>query len=419
MTMQITTTEHLSGEPMNQTQPSDANPAMEGSPPLISVIVPVRNNPDELRLCLNRLFASTYSRFEVIVVDDASTDETAGVAADLGAIVLRRGTCCGPADARNRGAELAQGEYLFFLDSDVCVYPDTLQELSETFAREPDLDAVFGSYDTEPTARNMLSQYKNLFHHYVHQDSEEHATTFWSGCGAIRRSVFLKMGGFSPNYKRPSIEDIELGRRLHSAGHRIKLNKRIQVTHLKRWTLWSIVKTDVLDRGIPWTQLMLQEGSIPDDLNTKVSQRVSVVLAYGLLLTFGVGVWYYRHLLWVPLFLLLLISLLDYWSVKRRFPTVVRLLGALSGLGILWMVGYTSKIWPLLPLALIVGIVAINFRFYAFFLSKGRRLLVLLLLPLHLLYYLYCGLAFASGVALHLRNARKGRRGKVSECSTV
>jgi glycosyltransferase involved in cell wall biosynthesis len=392
---------------------------VEPSLPLISVVVPVRNNPQELRLCLNRLSASTYHRYEVIVVDDASTDDTPDVAVELGAIVVRRGTCRGPAEARNRGAELARGEYVFFLDSDVCVHGNTLQELADTFAREPGLDAVFGSYDTQPTARNMLSQYKNLFHHYVHQDSDEEATTFWSGCGAIRRSVFFKMGGFSASYKRPSIEDIELGMRLHNAGHRIKLNKRIQVTHLKRWTLWSIIKTDVLDRGIPWTELMLREGSMPDDLNTKVSQRISVVLAYGLLVTFGVGVWYYRNLVWVPLFLMILISVLDYWSVKRHYPTVVRLLGALAGLWVLWMVGYTSKVWPLLPLALIVGIVAINFRFYAFFLSKGRRLLVLLLLPLHLLYYLYCGLAFASGVALHLRKSRRDRRGEVTRCGTA
>jgi cellulose synthase/poly-beta-1,6-N-acetylglucosamine synthase-like glycosyltransferase len=355
----------------------------------------------------------------VIVVDDASTDETTQVAAELGAIVVHRGSRRGPAAARNRGAELAQGEYLFFLDSDVCIYPDTLQELSDTFGREPDLDAVFGSYDTKPTAMNMLSQYKNLFHHYVHQDSLEQATTFWSGCGAIRRSVFLKMGGFSASYKRPSIEDIELGRRLHSAGHRIKLDKRIQVTHLKRWTLWSIVKTDVLDRGIPWTELMLREGGMPNDLNLKVSQRISVVLAYGLMMTLGVGVWYYRQLVWLPLALLLLISVMDYWSVRRRFPTVVRLLGALTALGTLALVGFTFRIWHLLPLALLIGIIAINFRFYAFFLSKSRRLLVGLLIPLHLLYYWYCGLAFATGLAIHLRKTHKKRRGDVSKCGTL
>jgi cellulose synthase/poly-beta-1,6-N-acetylglucosamine synthase-like glycosyltransferase len=412
--MNITMTEPTSPELNGQGDISCASLCTDTGSPVISVIVPVRNSPEELRLCLGHLFESTYSRYEVIVVDDASTDETAQVAVELGALLLSLGQRCGPAGARNRGTKLARGEILFFVDADVCATPATLQEVADTFARDPDVDAVFGSYDTRPTAGNVLSQYKNLFHHFVHQDSLEEATTFWSGCGAIRRSVFTKMGGFSARYKRPSIEDIELGMRLHAAGHRIMLNKRIQVTHLKRWTLWSIVKTDVLDRGVPWTKLMLEEGSMPNDLNLKVSQRISVVLAYGLLLTLGMGVWHYRHLIWVPLFLLVLISVLDYWSIQRRFPTVVRVLGALAGLGILAMIGFTSKVWPLLPLALIVGIVAINFRFYWFFLSKGRRLLVLLLLPLHLLYYLYCGLAFAMGFALHHWNPRPHTAAKVS-----
>jgi glycosyltransferase involved in cell wall biosynthesis len=376
--------------------------------PVISVIVPVRNSPDELRQCLDRLAASTYREFEVIVVDDASTDETGEIALEMGAVVLRLGNRVGPAGARNRGARLARGEYLFFLDADVCAHPDTLQLVHDTFAGDGAPDAVFGSYDTEPPAKNVLSQYKNLFHHFVHQDSREQATTFWSGCGAIRRSVFEKMGGFNNDrYLRPSIEDIELGMRLHGSGHRIMLNKRIQVTHLKRWTLWSIIKTDVLDRGIPWTELMLREGGIPDDLNLKVSQRISVILAYGLLVCFAMGVWYYRHLLWVPLVLLVLISLLDYWSVQRRFPTLVRLLAAVAGLGILAMISITTKRWSYYPLALVVGIIAINFRFYMFFLSHGRRLLITLLLPLHLLYYLYCGLAFAMGFALHHWKVRR------------
>jgi len=417
--MEMTTTEPLPLEQVGEEQQAHDAPGVDVSSPLISVIVPVRNNPRELRLCLERLFASAYPHYEVIVVDDASTDETAQIAAELGAIVLARGSRRGPAGARNRGAEIARGEYLFFLDSDVCVYPETLQELHDTFTRDPELDAVFGSYDTQPTAENVLSEYKNLFHHFVHQDSREQATTFWSGCGAIRRSVFVKMGGFSAKYKRPSIEDIELGRRLHAAGHRIMLNKRIQVTHLKRWTLWSIIKTDVMDRGIPWTELMLQEGSMPDDLNTKVSQRISVVLAYGVLMILGFGVWHYRQLVWAPLILLVLISVMDYWSVRRRFPTVVRLLAALAGLGTLALIGSIVKVWPLLPLALIVGIIAINFRFYAFFLGKRHRLLMVLLVPLHLLYFLYCGLAFATGLLLHLRKTGKESAAKVSKCTMV
>jgi glycosyltransferase involved in cell wall biosynthesis len=382
---------------------------------MISVIVPVRNSPKELRLCLEHLFASTHTSYEVIVVDDASTDETPKVAVELGARLLRLNQRCGPAHARNRGAEIARGEYLFFLDADVCAYPETIQMVADTFAQNPDLAAVFGSYDTRPTAKNVLSEYKNLFHHFVHQDSREQATTFWSGCGAIRRSAFLKIGGFSTSYGRPCIEDIELGRRLHKAGHRIMLNKHLQVTHLKRWTLWSIVKTDVLDRGIPWTELMLREGSMPNDLNLKYSQRISVVLAYGLLVMLGIGVWHYRNLLFVPLFLLGLISVMDYWSTRRRFTPAVRVLMAFAGLGTLAIIGYIFKYWPLLPLALIVGIIAINFRFYAFFLRERHLLLISLLLPLHLLYYLYSGLAFALGVMLHLWKSPWRRGARASE----
>jgi len=374
----------------------------ESRSPLISVVIPVRNSPEELRHCLERLHKSTFSDHEIIVVDDASTDTTAAVAAEFGVHLLHLEKKCGPAVARNRGAQVAQGEVVFFLDADVGAYPDTLERVAETFTANPEVDAVFGSYDDRPAARNVLSEYKNLFHHFVHQDSKQEATTFWSGCGAVRRSVFLDMGGFDSSYRRPCIEDIELGVRLHNARHKIVLNKRIQVTHLKRWSLWSMVKTDVVSRGIPWTELMMREGNMPNDLNLKYSQRISVILAYGLLGVLGVGVWYIRHMVALPFLLLAVIAALDYWSVRRRFPTLVRILAGVAGLGVLALIGYTFKFWPLLPFALVVGIMAVNFRFYWFFFRQRRLLLATLVLPLHVLYYLYCGLAFGLGVTSHV-----------------
>src|SRR5207247_323071 len=127
-----------------------------------------------------------YKDYEVIVVDDASTDDTPGVAEQMGVHLLRRLDRGGPGAARNDGARVARGKYLFFLDADVCVHPETVGRLVETFEREVGADAVFGSYDANPAALNVLSQYKNLFHHFVHQEGSEHSSTFWAGCGAVK-----------------------------------------------------------------------------------------------------------------------------------------------------------------------------------------------------------------------------------------
>jgi hypothetical protein len=131
----------------------------------------------------------------------------------------------------------------------------------------------------------ILSQYKNLFHHFVHQQAKEDGGSFWRCCGAIA-GEFLEVGGFdTQRFPRPSIEEIELGRRLKAAGHTILVNKTLQVKHLKRWTLTSIIKTDVFDRAIPWTQLIIAERNIPNDLNLEASQRWSALFT-GFLLMF-------------------------------------------------------------------------------------------------------------------------------------
>ncbi len=373
-------------------------------PPLISVIIPVRNSPGQLRQCLGSLAESSCTNYEVIVVDDASTDDTVEGLESPKVRVERLPRQRGPAAARNRGAELARGDILLFLDADVLVRPDTLSLFAETFRQGGDVDAVFGSYDTQPLALNVLSQYRNLLHHFVHQEGCEEATTFWAGCGAVRRSVFAAMGGFDASYGRPCIEDIELGTRMHKAGRRILINKQIQVTHLKRWTLWSMVKADVRDRALPWTQLILREGSMPNDLNLKLSQRLSVILSYGLLATLLVGAWYLQALLVLPVAAVAGIMLLDAWSLKRRVPTLVRGLavgGVLAGNA--WLFWHFEWL-ALIPLALLLGIIVLNWRFYFFLARRRQFLFAALALPLHIFYFLYGGATFGVALVLHAWN---------------
>jgi len=296
---------------------------------------------------------------EVLVVADGDTDGSWQMAEEFGNKVIRLPTSSGgPARPRNIGALQAKGDCLFFVDADVCVRPDTLGRVAEMFIRNPDLTALIGSYDDTPAEKNFLSQYKNLFHHYVHQNAQKEATTFWGACGAIRREIFLKIGGFDETYRRPSIEDIELGYRLKKAGHRIRLCKDIKVKHLKRWNIFSMLKADFFYRAIPWTELILRDRRFTNDLNIRHSERLCVVLAYGLVGTL---------------------------------------------LGVIW--------WgPLLAVAalIMVALVVINAPLYGFFLKKRGLRFAIGSIPWHWLYYLYSGLAFAIGLARHIFRVSSG-----------
>jgi glycosyltransferase involved in cell wall biosynthesis len=248
----------------------------------LTVIVPVRNGGDALRRCLDALRRGTHPPDELIVVDDASTDGSAALAESFGATVLRLDPGPhGPAVARNRGAAVTTGDALLFFDADVVAHADTVERIAQHLAADPGIAALFGSYDDDPPMRGVVARYKNLSHHYVHQHGRAEAGTFWAGCGTIRREAFAAVGGFDESYARPSIEDIELGVRLRNAGYRIRLCPDVQVAHLKRWTFVGLLRSDIRDRAIPWSQLIAAMGRLPDDLNLDSRNRLSAVAAWG------------------------------------------------------------------------------------------------------------------------------------------
>ena len=253
----------------------------------ISVIVPVHNGSQVLGRCIEGLNASTYLNFEVIVVDDCSTDTTPQIVERYGMRCIRTSRNMGPGGARNLGSKHARGEILAFIDADVVLPPEGLSLMEEALSRDPKLAAVFGSYDDEPACDTFISQYKNLMHHYVHQSSSELATTFWAGCGAVWKRVFEEVGGFDDaKYTVPSVEDIALGLELTRRGYTIRLDKRLTVKHLKRWTVQSLLRADIFDRAVPWTRMILNSGQVPRDLNLNYASRISSVLV-GLLTVLG------------------------------------------------------------------------------------------------------------------------------------
>lgn len=248
--------------------------------PLISVVIPCHDTPALLEHCLVSIAAADFKDAEYFVVDDGSVQDLMPAIQSCGLPVqlIRMGARSGPPAARNAGARRASGRILVFLDADVCVHPDTLSRIADAFANTQGLGALMGSYDEHPSEPGFHSQFRNLLHSYTHQTGQREASTFWTGCGAIYRDLFLEHGGFDAT--PGMIDDVEMGRRLTSSGVHIELRPEIQVQHRKRWTCWSWVVTDFRLRGIPWTLLILEERSMPNVLNLSYRNRVSVVLAW-------------------------------------------------------------------------------------------------------------------------------------------
>ena len=344
----------------------DEFPAGPASPrprrPSLSVVIPVNNGGRDFERCLRGLRDSSWTDYETIVVDDGSTDDTAERAEASGARVIRHPRKRGPAAARNAGALAARAPMVFFVDADVQIHPHAIERAMARFVADPGLVGLFGSYDDSPASPGLVSRFRNLLHHHVHQtgtfiDDLRPAHTFWTGCGLIRRDAFLAAGGFDPQqYQRPAIEDIELGYRIVREGHRIVLARDVQATHLKRWTLAEMIRTDIFRRGVPWMLLMKRSRIAETDLNVSHAQRVCVAAT-------GVG-----------------------------------LLGGIASIRWPWLI--------CLPLASAAVVVSLNLGFYRFLARRNGLAFAVASVPLHLLYYCCCGASVAIAEAIWLTSRR-------------
>ncbi len=313
----------------------------------ISVVMPAYNAVDYLKQSLPPLIAmrDRGEIEEVIVVDDHSTDETLQFAQSLGATMMQTPQNGGPGLARNLAAPNAKGDIVWLVDADVIAHEGSADKIREAF-QDPGVVAVFGSYCDKPPAQNFASQFKNLVHRFYHQRGRKVASTFWAGCGAIRKENYVEVRGFDvQRYAVPSIEDIELGYRLRDRGGKILLLHDLKATHLKHWTMSGVIRTDIFCRAIPWSRLMLERGGLTDDLNVSKIERLRAVFAA----------------LFFASFLAPLISLQFWWA----------------------------------PIAMFAGAIIINAHLFSFFNQCKGPLFALAAMAFQQVYYVYSSAAFA------------------------
>lgn len=261
----------------------DAGDATGEGVPDVSVVIPTHNARATLRESLESVFSNRGVTYEVIVVNDASTDETEEIALEFPCRVLSVRENIMSANGRNLGARHAVAEILVFFDADQLMAPDTLRKYVTALREEPEVDAVVGSLTATTPMPGFFSSFKNLQHHFVHQTADPEGATLASGLMAIRADVFEEAGGFEPAFSGASIEDIALGYKLLRKGHRVRFQPDIQMVHLKGYTFRQMIRSDIFHRAIPWTGLMLRERIFRSDLNTRSGNVLSVVLAWLLL----------------------------------------------------------------------------------------------------------------------------------------
>lgn len=320
----------------------------------VTAVVAVHNGAATLDRCLRALAASELPReaLEIIVVDENSSDASAAIAARYADTVVRLATNRrGSAYARNRGAELASGDVIAFVDSDVLVRAETLPRMVGALKEQPELDAIAATRDAGPTAPNFVSQYWNLLLHYGERKQIGPAGNFAAGCAMIRRSTFFLVGMFDEwRFSIGNLEGIELGQRLESGGHEIRFSSDLQVLPLKSWRARSAIK-EVWDRTV--------------------------------LLTRSLG---YRHTLATAP------GEVVFTLTRAAVPMLAMLPIALLSAGF-----FQEPRWLLSGAIILVLATLINFRLLRFFARERGLLFAIAALPVHLFYQLIGATAICVG----------------------
>jgi glycosyltransferase involved in cell wall biosynthesis len=241
---------------------------MDEMRPFLSIIVPTYNASGELDRLLRSIEDSSFLDREVLVVDDGSTDGTRDLVAARGVRLLQTPSNRGPAFARNTGARAARGDVLLFLDSDVVLEPDALAETVRFFRTNPDRSVMIGVYSSEPVNDGPWPLYKALqcYSYYSDFPDVKEVTLLWAAVAAFRRETFLLSGGFSTDFARPSMEDLELGRRI-ARTNPIFLNRRVVVRHRFPST-FAKNAADHFDRGRLWVRIYFRYRRFDNYLST-------------------------------------------------------------------------------------------------------------------------------------------------------
>ncbi len=197
---------------------------------MISVVIAMYNAMDVIEPCLKSIYSSNYKDFEVIIVDDGSTDNSVDIVKKYPCRLIELDKNSGPATARNVGVENSRGDIIFFVDSDTEMDENALQEAANTFKENPDIYGVVGISGIKSLRKGLAPNYNALEnYYYISKGNGKYVNFFSTQFGSIKKDIFNEVGGFDENFKSADIEDIEFGSRIPEG--KIYANKNIIIGH--------------------------------------------------------------------------------------------------------------------------------------------------------------------------------------------
>jgi len=215
----------------------------------ISIIIPVYNSSLTLNECLNSIFSSIYKNYEVIVVSDNSKDNSVDLAKKYQTKIIELTENKGPAVARNKGAEISQGDILLFLDSDVIIKRDSLDLIIDKFEKS-EINAIQGIYSHEPNYKYLATQfYQSYLCYYVWPENKKYASTLVTGCFAIRKKIFDNLSGFDVNIENASCEDEKFGYSLINNGYKVIILRNLKVIHNVNYDIKKFIKRRLIQES--------------------------------------------------------------------------------------------------------------------------------------------------------------------------
>ncbi len=209
----------------------------------ISAVIPSYNSEKTIRPCLEAIFNSDYKDFEVIFVNDASIDKSAEIAKLFPCKVIYNKTNLGKAASKNIGLGYAVAQTVVFIDSDVIIEKNTLQSIADVFKNNPALAAVMGMPTSQNPYLNFTSQYKTIYMSYIFSRMPRAADFLHGSIQAFNRDMVFKKYSLLFD-ERLYCDDIEMGVKIKEKGGDILLSQDIHFTHMKSYTLRSLLKND-------------------------------------------------------------------------------------------------------------------------------------------------------------------------------